>query len=359
MAQTLLVADDSKTMRHAITLAFKGSPFQVVTVGSGAEALQAAYEHRPAIILLDYHLPDRDGMDVCRAIKGDPSLKSIPVLMMGGGYHPFDEAEARAQGSDDVIRKPFKTDLVHEKVKALTGAQPEAAARASVPTPPAVAKAPSPFGNPALKPTAEAPRVQNTAMGLPASGGGSRLPSPPTSPNAARYGSRLPAPPSVPAGSKLPSRYPAPPSPRSQPIAPPSPPATVAPTPSPMAAAPPRGVATPMPSVPTPAPMAAPTPVPAPAPVAAPLPDGVVAVGGGVTIDREEIRRLVREEVQAAVRAEMLVMVKSVLGDLFKEKMLPKLLSYGQERVEAIVARDLQSIMERRVEEELARLTEG
>jgi hypothetical protein len=103
-----------------------------------------------------------------------------------------------------------------------------------------------------------------------------------------------------------------------------------------MAATPPAGVATPV-----------------------ALPPGVAAAAGNVSIDHEELRRLVREEVQAAVRAEMLVMVKNVLGDLFKEKMLPKLMSYGQERVEAVVSRDLQSIMERRVEEELARLTDN
>ena len=80
------------------------------------------------------------------------------------------------------------------------------------------------------------------------------------------------------------------------------------------------------------------------------------AASGG-NLDLEEIRRQVRDEVQRAVREEMLAMVKSVLGDLFKERMMPKLLSYGQERVEAIVTRDLQSIMERRVEEELAKLT--
>jgi hypothetical protein len=74
-------------------------------------------------------------------------------------------------------------------------------------------------------------------------------------------------------------------------------------------------------------------------------------------VDRELLRQLVREEVQNAVRTEMLTMVKSVLGDLFKEKMLPKLLSYGQERIDAVVTRDLQSIMERRVEEELQKLT--
>ena len=87
-------------------------------------------------------------------------------------------------------------------------------------------------------------------------------------------------------------------------------------------------------------------------PAEAPGSDGVASV------DRAELRALVRAEVQAAVRAEMLGMVKSVLGDLFKEKMMPKLLTYGQERVQSIVTRDLQAIMERRVDEELARFSD-
>ena len=92
-------------------------------------------------------------------------------------------------------------------------------------------------------------------------------------------------------------------------------------------------------------------------PVASPPPHQLEPSAQPTGVAPEEIRRLVREEVQRAVREEMLTMVKSVLGDLFKERMMPKLLSYGQERVETIVTRDLQVLMERRVEEELARIT--
>jgi len=74
-------------------------------------------------------------------------------------------------------------------------------------------------------------------------------------------------------------------------------------------------------------------------------------------IDPEEISRLVKEEVQRAVRDQMLAMVKTVLGDLFQERMMPRLLQYGEERINTIVASDLQVIMQNAVEAELAKLT--
>ena len=73
-------------------------------------------------------------------------------------------------------------------------------------------------------------------------------------------------------------------------------------------------------------------------------------------IDPEEINRLVREEVQKAVRDQMLTMVKTVLGDLFQERMMPRLLKYGEDRINTIVASDLQVIMQNAVEAELAKL---
>jgi hypothetical protein len=76
-----------------------------------------------------------------------------------------------------------------------------------------------------------------------------------------------------------------------------------------------------------------------------------------IPIDPEDVAQQVRAEVQRAVKEQMLIMVKTVLGDLFKEKMMPRLLKYGEERIENIVATDLQVIMQQRVEEELAKLT--
>jgi CheY-like chemotaxis protein len=321
MSRTLLVADDSATMRQVVTMAFKGSPFRVVAVGGGAEALQAAYEHRPDIILLDYHLPDRSGLEVCRAVKGDPNLKGIPVLMMGGSYHQFDEGAARASGSDDVILKPFRTDAVLEKVQNLTRHLPTAAA-AQAPAAPTM-----PQGPRAAQP--------NTMLGM------RSVPTPP--------GQAPPRPGASPAGG---ARYqhsvPAPPPPPARPGATPlPPPARFAGTPQrrqPPAPQPPPPLQPPTPALP-PAVMAPPQVATPPAAPAA-------------TLDKTELRNLVRAEVQQAVREEMLTMVKSVLGDLFKEKMMPKLLAYGEERIETIVAADLKRVMERKVEEELARLTD-
>jgi len=300
MAQTILVADDSATMRQVVTMALKGSPYRVVTVGGGEEALKAAYEHRPSLVLLDYHLPDRSGLEVCRAMKGDPTLRHIPVLILGGTYHPFSVDEARRCGSEGVLTKPFRTDDLQEKVRELAN---ESDGVKLEPRQAPVNKD-TPLTSVPLR------AGGSTQVGVPAIGSQSLQPPaaqrrPPVG-NRARYGSSL-APPK-----------------RAAPPAPPVAAVTKASTPT----APPR--------VPD-----------APAPPAA----------SGGNLDLEEIRRQVRDEVQRAVREEMLAMVKSVLGDLFKERMMPKLLSYGQERVEAIVTRDLQSIMERRVEEELAKLT--
>ncbi len=296
MAQTILVADDSATMRQVVTMAFKGSAFRVVAVGGGEEALQAAYDHRPSVVLLDYQMPDRSGFEVCRAMKADPNLRHIPVLMMGGAYHPFSEDEARRSGSDDVILKPFRTDAIHEKVTRLASAGASAA--------------PEPSADP--QGMRGAPIRGATQMGMPAVARPAPSAPPPAAPSQPRYGGGAAAP--VPAPAPDPRREPVPAA-RFKSPGEPTKPAVLAP----------------------------PTPQPAQATAA--------------NVDVEEIRRLVREEVQRAVREEMLTMVKSVLSDLFKERMMPKLLSYGQERVETIVTRDLQVIMERRVSEELARIT--
>jgi CheY-like chemotaxis protein len=427
MAQTLLVADDSKTMQRIVTMAFESSPFRVVAVGSGAEALQAAYEHRPAAILLDYHLPDRSGLDVCRALKGDPSLRDIPVVLMGGSYHPFSEDDARRQGSDDVILKPFRTDQILDKIRTVTGAHgpqtavgmpavgasvppvvtplPRPAQPPTAPNPaPSYAPAPSAMGAipgrgpvmpspraplipplPGAAPAVpaaqsaqgfelppEAPRPRNTMVGMPSvvpppgvtppgnvsTFPGAPSPGLPAAAQAPRYGGgggggRLPPPVGGPGAAPQPaSRYPGTPNLPVTTVATPA-------QPAPAFSGGGGSGALPMPDAFNT--HSSPASVPS-----QPSHSGTSQLGSSqpsipaaplAGVDRELLRQLVREEVQNAVRTEMLTMVKSVLGDLFKEKMLPKLLSYGQERIDAVVTRDLQSIMERRVEEELQKLT--
>ncbi|MEO1269022.1 MAG: response regulator [Myxococcota bacterium] len=135
MSQTILVAEDSATMRQVVEMAFKGLPFRVVSVEAGEQALQAAYEHRPSVVILDYHLPDRSGMDVCRALRSDPTLGGTPVLMLGGNYHPFSEDQALQSGCNAVLMKPFKTDELTGKVAELARNAPQPSAASRAPTP--------------------------------------------------------------------------------------------------------------------------------------------------------------------------------------------------------------------------------
>ncbi len=350
MTQTIVVADDSVTMRRIAEMAFKGSPFRVVSVENAEEALQAAYEHRPAVVVLDYHLPDRKGVDACRALKQDPNLRDIPVLLIGGTFHPFDEGEARAAGANDVLVKPYMTDDIVSKVSALADTTADARSRATSPglrKPQAPAAPAAPAGGLGVsrsgsRPGLGQPRQAPPAPATPAAPRGRTAPAPqrpqshtrpqaPAAPQAAprsRFGS--------PSGSSMKPAAPAAPKAPAPPAAPAGRRFGAAPPPK---KTPDVGVRQ--------TDLSEATPIPGPPPTAAALP-----------ISKEEIEALVKAEVQRAVREQMLGMVKTVLGDLFKERMLPKLLKYGQDRIEQVVAQDLYRIMHQRVEEMLAQMEE-
>ena len=79
---TILVVDDDATARELIARHLEDEGFSVVTVANGVEALKLARELRPTAITLDVMMPDLDGWTVLSALKGDPDLASIPVVMV-------------------------------------------------------------------------------------------------------------------------------------------------------------------------------------------------------------------------------------------------------------------------------------
>ncbi|MBH24821.1 MAG: hypothetical protein CMH57_10280 [Myxococcales bacterium] len=322
MSQTILVAEDSATMRQVVEMAFKGLPFRVVSVEAGEQALQAAYEHRPSVVILDYHLPDRSGMDVCRALRSDPTLRETPVLILGGSYHPFSEEQALQSGCNAVLTKPFKTDDLTGKVTELARNAPQPSAAA----PQRVSSSGSsrPRFGPSSGESRGTGRFQRQPMTT-GDSGGSFSPSPSGSaPAAPRRGGFNPSPRAS-----------------SNPFAKSGPPAAPARAPA---------------RAPTPTPQRA-APAPAPTPQQQQLSAAAVQQAAAAAIDPQLIDQLVREEVQKAVRQQMLSMVRSVLNDLFKEKILPRLLKYGEERIDSIIATELRRMMQDRVDEALAQLT--
>lgn len=286
MPRKLLLADDSITIQKVVAITLAGEDLSILSVDNGDEAISKARETKPDIILADVVMPRRSGYDVCEAVKADPSLKHIPVLLLAGTFEAFDEARARAVSADGHIQKPFESQALIDKVSSLLAksaarsqpASPVAAPAAPAPaTPVPVPAAASVAANvvaprPPVAPSSSArlgvapPRPPTPA---PATTAGARPLAPgiarPPVPGAARPGvvppPAVPRPPVPSTGARLP--VPSAPAPSRPSVAPTRPGAPVPPV-SPVGARPP----VPGPGVAGPAVAAARPPVPVPAPPA-------------------------------------------------------------------------------------------
>ena len=119
MPKTLLLADDSVVIQKLVALSFANEEIDLITVYNGDEALQKVRESVPDLVLADVVMPGKNGYEVCEAIKGDPQLRHIPVLLLTGTFEAFDEERARQVGSDGRITKPFEAQALVARVNEL------------------------------------------------------------------------------------------------------------------------------------------------------------------------------------------------------------------------------------------------
>jgi len=174
--RTILLADDSVTIRKVVELTFSDTNIRVLSVGSGHEALDRMSEVRPDLVLADVVMPGPSGYDVCRAVKSSP--RPVPVLLLTGAFEPFDAAQAEACGSDGTVTKPFDSRSLVERVEELLA---RGAARPKAKPAPAPEPAPhdddleqmfdalaetAPPPPAAAAPAPEPPRETRTAAGL-------------------------------------------------------------------------------------------------------------------------------------------------------------------------------------------------
>ncbi|MFY9619825.1 MAG: response regulator [Pyrinomonadaceae bacterium] len=110
----LLLADDSIAIQKVIDLTFTDEGMEVTTVGDGQDALDKLNQFTPDVVLADIFMPGVDGYELCKFIKKDERFRGVPVMLLVGSFEPFDEAEAKRAGADDVVTKPFQSirDLV-------------------------------------------------------------------------------------------------------------------------------------------------------------------------------------------------------------------------------------------------------
>ncbi len=105
----LLLADDSLTIQKVVEITFADEGVTVVSVGTGEEALARLAELAPDVVLADVCMPSPNGYEICEYIKQNAELRHIPVMLLVGSFEPFDEAEARRVGANDILTKPFQS----------------------------------------------------------------------------------------------------------------------------------------------------------------------------------------------------------------------------------------------------------
>ena len=133
MPKTLLLADDSVVIQKLVGLSFANEDVEIITTDNGDDAVIRAREIKPDVVLADVVMPGKSGYEVCEAIKQDPDLAHIPVLLLTGTFEAFDEGRAASAGADGQITKPFEAQSLVERVSEVMNAPPAAPAQAEQP----------------------------------------------------------------------------------------------------------------------------------------------------------------------------------------------------------------------------------
>jgi twitching motility two-component system response regulator PilG len=124
--KSILVVDDSPTVRKLIAGKLEKCGHAVVCANDGVEALERLENFVPDLILLDITMPRLDGYQVCKQIRSNNSTKDVTVVMISGKDGFFDKVRGRMAGTTGYITKPFGPETLMKAVEMyLSGEAPE------------------------------------------------------------------------------------------------------------------------------------------------------------------------------------------------------------------------------------------
>ena len=114
----ILVVDDVPRNVRLLAAVLTGAGYEVVSSGSGTEAIQAVATEAPDLVLLDIRMPDVDGYEVCRRLRADPAAQFLPIVMVTSAEGE-ERVAALEAGADDFVTKPFNNDELLARVRSL------------------------------------------------------------------------------------------------------------------------------------------------------------------------------------------------------------------------------------------------
>jgi twitching motility two-component system response regulator PilH len=116
---TVLIVDDSQTLRQLLIALLGNQGIKVIEATNGLEAKEQIQANPPDLVITDLIMPHMNGYELCRWIKNEPTLQTIPVLICSTKSEQFDRYWGMKQGADAYITKPFQPPELLRMVKQL------------------------------------------------------------------------------------------------------------------------------------------------------------------------------------------------------------------------------------------------
>ncbi len=113
----VLVVDDEPQILRALAINLRARHYDVFTAATGADALSEAAAHNPDLVVLDLGLPDIDGVEVIRGLRG---WSDAPIVILSGRTDSADKVDALDAGADDYVTKPFAVDELLARLRAVS-----------------------------------------------------------------------------------------------------------------------------------------------------------------------------------------------------------------------------------------------
>jgi two-component system, chemotaxis family, chemotaxis protein CheY len=119
VAKTIMVVDDSASLRQVVSIALKGAGYDVVEGSDGKDALTKLDGRKIHLIVSDVNMPNMDGISFVKAVKANPNYKFTPVVMLTTENQEGKMMEGKAAGAKAWIVKPFKPPELLDAVSRL------------------------------------------------------------------------------------------------------------------------------------------------------------------------------------------------------------------------------------------------
>lgn len=116
---TVLIVDDSQTLRQMLSELLQNQGLKVLEATNGIEAKEQILNQSPDLVITDLIMPEMNGYELCRWIKGEPTTQHLPVLICSTKSEEYDRYWGMRQGADAYITKPFHPPELLKTVKQL------------------------------------------------------------------------------------------------------------------------------------------------------------------------------------------------------------------------------------------------